>query len=108
MKSSQVLAILSTGFAPALAQSACNGKVHSTVGYTAALSAQNGACPTATPGAWSLAHNGAGCCQSGQQIHTVGESGAACCPCGAACTGFFPEMIGWNENGGENEKCNPA
>jgi hypothetical protein len=104
MRFTSVLALLTATFAPALASYGCNGPIRSTVAYTAALTPHGGACPSATAGAWSLAYNGAGCCQSGLQIHSVGVMGAACCPCGAFCTGFFPNMVDWSEKGGENRE----
>jgi hypothetical protein len=81
-----------------LADPFCIEAILSTIKYQPALTAHNGACPTATPGAYSLAPNGAGCCPSDVKIKTVGE-GAACCPCGALCTGFFPDMLEWSESG---------
>jgi hypothetical protein len=103
MRFTSVIALASTASASMMDDMACMMPPRSTVGYSAALSPHGGACPTATNGAWSMANNAAGCCQSGSQIHSVGKLGAACCPCGAFCTGFFPDQLDWNEKGGENK-----
>ena len=80
----------------------CIEAILSTTTYQAALTAHGGACPSATPGAYYLAPNGAGCCPSSLSVKTVGSLGAACCSCGALCTVYFPTMQNWNENGGQS------
>jgi len=97
MKSISILVFLTTVITT-LADPVCIEAILSTIAYIPALTTHNGACPTATPGAYDLAPNKAGCCQSDLRIKTVGIKGAACCPCGAFCTGFFPQMAEWTEN----------
>jgi hypothetical protein len=96
-----LFSLLSTSIMSTFADPVCIQAILSTIPYKAALTTHNGACPSATPGAYDLASNGAGCCPSNVRIRTLGKLGAACCPCGALCTGFFPDMLDWNESAGK-------
>jgi hypothetical protein len=95
-----IFSLLSLFVTAIIADPVCIDAILSTIPYSAALTTHDGGCPTATPEAYDLAANNAGCCHSDLRIKTLGSKGAACCPCGAECTGFFPNLLDWTEEAG--------
>ncbi|KAF2435372.1 hypothetical protein EJ08DRAFT_335304 [Tothia fuscella] len=77
----------------------CIQAITTTIAYVPALTLSNGACPS-NNAARGIEYNKVsdlGCCTAGATAKTMPiGTGAACCPCGAFCTGYFPEVQAWS------------